>query len=72
MNLRMSGVWDLKLMAQKQKQPSRPYVFLPIFVSNADEQETYSVKQSFIYKRLYSELTTELTFKRYGPRREDF
>jgi hypothetical protein len=44
---------------------SRPHLLLPIFIANADEHDTDSVEQSFIYKLLYSELKTEVSFKSY-------
>jgi hypothetical protein len=36
-----------------------------MFISNADEQDTQSVEQSFICNLLYSELPTALSFTRY-------
>ena len=61
--LLVCGVVDFLLMAQKQTQPSRPHLLLPIFISNADEQDTHSMEQGYIYKCMYSELKTALLSK---------
>jgi hypothetical protein len=56
----------LELMAQKQNMPSRPHELRPIFISNADKQDTHSVAQSYIYRPMYSELKTKLSFGDMG------
>ena len=53
-------------MAQKQKEPSRHQLLLPIYISNADKQVTHSLKQSNIYKLLYLELKTVRLFTSYN------
>ena len=57
--------FGLKVMGQKKNRPSRPQLLLPIFVSNADEQDAHSVNKSCIYKLLYSELKTALSLSSY-------
>jgi hypothetical protein len=48
---------------QEEGPSSRPLVLLPIFVSNADEQNNHSVKQSFIYNYLIAVLQPAFSFE---------
>jgi hypothetical protein len=65
--LRVSGVLYFLLMAQeKTRRPSRPHELHPIYIPDADEQDTHSVAPSFIYKLLYLHPRSELSIKSYS------